>query len=63
MKEASEAQILGDGIQLDIDKDILEICLKFMHYKTVNRKVSFERPPFHIDPAKALDVLKASIYL
>lgn len=53
----------ADGIQLDIKSDILEICIKFMHYKTVNRKVSFERPPFPIAPNEALDVLKASIYL
>ena len=56
----------GDGepaIELDVTAEILEICLKFMHYKTVNRKVSFERPPFHIEPALALEVLKASIYL
>ena len=23
------------GIKLDIDSEILEICIKFMHYKTV----------------------------
>ena len=37
MKEATEAQILGEGIQLEITKEIFEICLKYMHYKTVNR--------------------------
>lgn len=53
----------GDGIQLDITAEILEICIKFMHYKTINRKVSRDRPNFHIEPSQALDVLKASIYL
>ena len=24
-----------DGIKLDVNAEILEICLKFMHYKTV----------------------------
>ena len=40
----------ADGIQLDITSDILEICIKFMHYKTVNRKVSIDRPNFPIEP-------------
>ena len=40
----------SDGIVLDIDSEILEICIKFMHYKIINRKVTTERPPFPIDP-------------
>ena len=65
MKESSAEnnEQTGDGIQLEITSDILEICIKFMHYKVVNRKVSFDRPPFPIDPSQALDVLKAAIYL
>ena len=54
---------LEEGIKLDINSEILEVCIKFMHYKVVNRKVSFDRPPFPSEPTKALDVLKASIYL
>jgi hypothetical protein len=53
----------ADGIQLEITAEILEICIKFMHYKTVNRKISVERPQFPIEATQALDVLKASIYL
>ena len=53
----------ADGIQLEITSEILEICIKFMHYKTVNRKISAERPPFPIESTQALDVLKASYYL
>ena len=53
----------ADGIQLEIDSSILEICIKFLHFKTVNRRVSFDRPPFPIEPTDALNVLKASIYL
>uniref|UniRef100_A0A7S3CMD2 Elongin-C n=1 Tax=Strombidium rassoulzadegani TaxID=1082188 RepID=A0A7S3CMD2_9SPIT len=52
-----------DGTHLNITSDILEVCIKFMHYKTVNRKISFQRPNFDIDKEIALDVLKASIYL
>ena len=52
-----------EGIKLDISAEILEICIKFMHYKLVNRMVSFERKEFHIDPVQVPDVLKAAIYL
>ena len=54
---------LDEGINLDLPSDILEICIKFMHYKYVNRKVSFERPPFPIEPELGKEVLKAAIYL
>ena len=30
-----EGENPDDGIKLDIDSEILEICIKFMHYKTV----------------------------
>ena len=65
MKESTDEnnEQKGDGIQLEVTSDILEICIKFMHYKTVNRKVSFDKPPFPIEPHQALDVLKAAIYL
>ena len=39
-----------EGIKLDINAEILEICIKFMHYKTVQREVSTERKIFHIEP-------------
>merc|ERR1712098_967402 len=42
--EMKEQQNPEEGIKVEITADILEICIKFMHYKTVNRKVSFERP-------------------
>lgn len=50
-------------IHLNIKTEILEICLKYLHYKLIYRNVSFERPPFHIAPEHALEVLKAAIYL
>jgi hypothetical protein len=50
-------------INLAIKTDILEICLKYLHYKLIYRSVSFERPPFNIAPEFALDVLKAAMYL
>ncbi|CDW82758.1 UNKNOWN [Stylonychia lemnae] len=55
----------GDSkeISLDINAEILEICVKYLHYKLIYRKVSFARPPFPIEPKIALDVLKAAIYL
>ena len=27
----------GEGIKLDMTSDILEVCIKFLHYKHVNR--------------------------
>jgi hypothetical protein len=42
---------------------VVETCLKYLHYKLIYRKVSFQRPPFHINPEDALEVLKAAIYL
>lgn len=50
-------------INLAIKTEILEICLKYLHYKLIYRNVSFERPPFNIAPEFALDVLKAAMYL
>jgi hypothetical protein len=50
-------------INLAIKTDILEICLKYLHYKLIYRNVSFARPPFNISPEHALDVLKAAMYL
>ena len=51
-------------IEIDLDADILEICIKFMHYKHINRRPQvLERPDFPVVPEKALDVLKAAIYL
>ena len=38
-----------DGIKLKIDSEILEICIKFMHYKFINRQVRV-RPEFPIEP-------------
>ena len=51
------------GIHLDIEAEILEICIKFMHYKLINRKISMERPSFDIEPAIALRVLEAATQL
>ena len=63
MKEKEE-----NVIELDLPCDILEICIKFMHYKTVNRRIEFKAPsnkppPFNIEPSESLKVLKAAIYL
>ena len=53
-----------DGIKLKVPSDILEVCIKFMHYKLINRKVNPNaRPEFPIEADKALKVLEASIYL
>ena len=66
-KEAQEGEAEpadpADGIKLELNAEILEICIKFLHYKVINRQVSFERPPFPIEPEVALKVLEASIYL
>jgi hypothetical protein len=51
------------AINLAIKTEILEICLKYLHYKLIYRNVSFERPPFKIAPEHALEVLKAAMYL
>ena len=51
-------------VKLDIDSKILEITVKYMHYKVIYRDLPLEqRPEFHIDPPNALDVLNAAIYL
>ncbi|TNV73613.1 hypothetical protein FGO68_gene15968 [Halteria grandinella] len=50
-------------INLDLKTSVVETCLKYLHYKLIYRKVSFQRPPFHINPEDALEVLKAAIYL
>lgn len=50
-------------INLAIKTEILEVCLKYLHYKLIYRNVSFERPPFNIAPEFALEVLKAAMYL
>lgn len=51
-------------VRLDIDSDILEITVKYMHYKVIYRDLPHDqRPEFYIDPPKALDVLNAAIYL
>ena len=63
---AASAQVDGEtdtGIHLDINAEILETCIKFMHYKLINREISTERPDFDIDPEIALQVLEAAIYL
>ena len=52
-----------DGIKLKLSSEILETCLNFMHYKHINREVSFARPEFQIEPDMALKVLEAAIYL
>ena len=49
-----------EGIHLDIESEILDMCIKFMHYKLINRKISMERPAFDIEPAIALRVLEAA---
>ena len=42
----------------------MEICIKFMHFKFVNKRVSIrDGKKFHIEPELALEVLKAAIYL
>lgn len=51
------------GICLDISSEILEVCIKFMHFKLINREISMERPNFDIEPTIALQVLEAAIYL
>ena len=51
-------------VKLDIPSEILEITIKYMHYKVIYRDLPMEdRPEFHIEPPKALDVLNAAIYL
>ena len=62
-KDEDAANEPTDGIKLKIEAEILEICIKFMHYKFINRQVTFTRPEFPIHPDKALQVLEAAIYL
>ena len=59
-----ETNFLREGVRLEnIQGDILEICIKYMHYKIINRRVSFDAPEFQIDPDVAKDVLAAAIFL
>ena len=62
-KKDGEKDEDDDAIKLDVDAEILEICIKFMHFKYINRQISVERPNFEIDPNLALRVLQASCYL
>jgi hypothetical protein len=52
-------------IKLDnIKADILEICIKYMHYKMIYQYSAPDaREKFNIEPLKALKVLNAAIYL
>merc|ERR1711957_472554 len=65
------AEVLNSGfdegttkkIELDIPSDILEICIKYMHYKVIYKNLPGRRPKFDLDPKAALRVLEAAIYL
>ena len=51
-------------VKLNIDKEILEVCIKYMHYKLIYQELPHTvRPQFHIDAPIALDVLNAAVYL
>jgi len=51
-------------ISLDLPSTILEVCIKYMHYKLIYAPLAPEqRPEFAIEPVMALDVLNAAIYL
>jgi len=59
--EFAESQ--SNEIKLDIAAEILEICIKYMHYKMIYRNLPGRRPKFDLNPKIALKVLEASIYL
>ena len=42
--QAVEKKDDDGAIHLNVDAEILEICIKFMHYKQINRQISTERP-------------------
>ena len=50
-------------ITLDIPSDILEICIKYLHYKMIYKNLPGRRPKFDLAPPVALRVLEAAIYL
>ena len=51
-------------IKLNIDQEILEVCIKYMHYKLIYQNLPHtDRPQFHIDAPNALNVLNAAVYL
>ena len=51
-------------IKLNITAEILEVCIKYMHYKVIFQSLPVSaRPDFTIAPPIAHNVLKAAIYL
>ena len=63
--------ILASGMQesetkeitLELPSDILEICIKYLHYKMIYKDLPGRRPNFDLAPNVALKVLEAAIYL
>ena len=54
----------GNEITLNITSEILEVCLKYMHYQVIYRDLPVTaRPTFHIEPPIAHNVLKAAMFL
>ena len=51
-------------IKLDLPATTLETVVRYLHYRIINADLELkERAEFHLDPAEALDVLNAAIYL
>ena len=62
--EMPMAEGAAQQLSLNITSEILEVCIKYMHYQTIYRDLPVkDRAQFKIDPIIADSVLKAAIYL
>ena len=62
--EGGFEEAVKNEIDLNITSEILEVCIKYMHYQVIYRDLPVgSRPEFHIEPPIAHNVLKAAIYL
>ena len=62
--ETAAAEGRSQDLNLEITAEILEVCIKYMHYQTIYRDLPApDRAKFHIEPSIANEVLKAAIHL
>ena len=62
--ESAFAEGQSQDLNLEITAEILEVCIKYMHYQTIYRDLPApDRAKFDIEPRIADQVLKAAIYL
>ena len=51
-------------MHLDLPASTLETVVKYLHFRVINsRLLQGDRATFDIEPAEALNILKAGIYL